>query len=199
GFASIVKAVMPNIVMVQATGKVKGQQYNYIGSGFIIEGNYIVTNAHVIGTNPNQITVRFESSIDEKTYMVKPVYVESGYDLAILEFTGLAKNKFSGLEHLTLRLDPAFGEEAYTVGNPKGFDFSVSKCVISNPKREYKYRDVDEVIQIDMTVNPGNSGGALLDMNNNVLGVITFYPGGINGGIAMCIPSKYIVNILNKL
>ncbi|MCR4660933.1 MAG: hypothetical protein K5765_02900, partial [Clostridia bacterium] len=47
GFASIVKAVMPNIVMVQATGKVKGQQYNYIGSGFIIEGNYIVTNAHV--------------------------------------------------------------------------------------------------------------------------------------------------------
>lgn len=198
-FADVVKAAMPNIVMIEAVGRDGSKEYHFLGSGFIIEGNYVITNAHVVGKDPHKITVRFEASIDEKEYVVKPVYIERGYDLAVLEFTGLAKERIEAFEHFSLNLDPQYGQDAYTIGNPKGFDFSVSKCVVSNPNRQYDFNSVTEVIQVDMTVNHGNSGGALLDMNNNVLGVITFYPTGINGGISMCVPAKYIVKVLNKI
>lgn len=174
---------------------------NNLGAGVLIEGGYVVTNAHVIGKKPKCITARFDSSIDEKIYNLLPVAVEQDYDIAILRFTGLADKKFSAQNNLSLRVSRAqTGEDVYTIGNPLGLEFSVSHGIVSCPSRKTTYpKKVEEVIQADFTANHGNSGGALLDRDNNVLGLITFVPQKSNGGISMCVPSSYIVEVLNNL
>ena len=196
GFDTLVEKVMPSIVMIEA---VKQGNIGSQGSGFIIEGGYVVTNEHVVSANPMSITCKFENSIDNKEYNLKPVMIAREYDLAILEFTGEIANKIKNANNLSLRLDAKYGEEVYTVGNPIGLGFSVSRGVVSNPKRETNYQSIKEVIQTDITANPGNSGGALLDKKNQVIGVITYHPGDIEGAITMCVPSKYIVELLNKI
>ena len=55
------------------------------------------------------------------------------------------------------------------------------------------------MIQTDITINHGNSGGALLDYENNVLGIVTFTPSNIEGGISMSVPSGYIAKVLNTI
>ena len=93
-----------------------------------------------------------------------------------------------------------YGEEVYTIGNPLGIGLSVSRGIVSCPSRNTRYPDaVKAVIQIDITANHGNSGGALLDQYNNVLGILTFIPGDSGGGITMCVPAKYIAEALNRL
>ncbi len=172
-----------------------------LGAGALIEGGYVVTNAHVIGKKPKCITARFDSSIDEKIYNLMPIAVEQDYDIAILRFTGLADKKFSTQNNLSLRIsDVQAGEDVYTIGNPLGLEFSVSHGIVSCPSRKTTYpKKVKEVIQADFTANHGNSGGALLDRDNNVLGLVTFHPQRSNGGISMCVPSSYIVEVLNNL
>jgi len=194
---ALITAALPSIVSIYSF---KNKQCS-VGSGFIVEGGYVVSNAHVIGKNPDCITAKFEPGVDDKSYNLKPVSIASEYDVAIMRFTGLVDKKISARKNLSLRLeDIGFGEEVYTIGNPHGIGLSASHGVISCPNRETDYPAcVDEVIQTDITANHGNSGGALLDKCNNVIGMVTFHPSGIDGGIAMCVPSKYIVNVLNKI
>ena len=171
------------------------------GAGFIVDGGYVITNSHVAGNNPYWITAEFEQSVDEKTYNLIPLCVRPDLDIAVLKFSGFVAKKFAEQENLKFRLENlTYGEDVYTVGNPLGMGLSVSKGVISCPNRESDYPSgVSEVIQTDITANHGNSGGALLDSNNNVLGMLTFVPGNSEGGITMCVPSKYIVQVLNNL
>ncbi len=196
---NIVSAAMPSIVMIESLIKRGDATVMAKGSGFIIEGGYVITNEHVITTNPSTITAKFEEGINKNSFNLKPVKIAPEYDLAILEFTGEMKDKIMNNKSLSLRLECDYGEEVYTIGNPIGLGFSVSKGIISNPKRVTNYKEVKEVIQTDITANSGNSGGALLDKNNNVLGVITYHPGNIEGGITMCVPSSYIVKLLNEM
>ena len=198
-FENIVEDAMKSIVMIEATKQTDTGQVESQGSGFIIDGGYVVTNQHVITNNPISISCRFEEEIDDKLYNLRPVIVAPEFDLAILEFTGAIKDKIASQKNLELRMECKYGEEVYTIGNPIGLGFSVSSGIVSNPKRSTSYNEIREVIQTDITANPGNSGGALLDKENNVLGVITYHPGDIEGGITMCVPSKYIVELLNRI
>jgi S1-C subfamily serine protease len=196
---TLVRCALPSIVVIKA-GKT-GSASVSLGSGFIIDGGYVITNAHVVGDNPEWVTCRFEPKLDEKTYSLMPIAVCPDSDVAVLKFCGAAEDKIKQTSHLSLKLsDVEYGETVYTVGNPLGVGFSVSKGVVSCPDRATSYpKGVSEVIQTDITANHGNSGGALLDKNNNVLGMITFTPGESAGGITMCVPSKYIVQVLNKI
>lgn len=201
-FETLVNSAMQNIVLIKSIFR-RSQKSSIVnsGAGFIIEGGYVITNAHVIGDNPDCVIASFETKIDDKSYNLLPIVVRKNLDVAVLKFTGLMADKIEMRDNLKLRAElPYYGEEVYTVGNPLGIGFSVSKGIISCPNRESNYPSgVDEVIQTDITANHGNSGGALLDNNNNVLGMVTFTPGNSAGGISMCVPSKYIVDVLNSL
>lgn len=200
-FEAKVRQTLPHVVVITSS-YVKGDtRYTSMGSGFIIDDGYIVTNAHVVGSKYDYLTASFEPGIDSKSYELKALAVEPDYDVAILKFKGAAEQKFSSQKHLDFKVDYLeYGEEVYTIGNPLGIGISVSKGVVSCPNRESDYpRLVDEVIQTDITANHGNSGGALFSSDNRVAGMITFSPGSSEGGIAMCVPAKYIIKILNKV
>lgn len=195
-----VEEALPYIVTVRSVKAEGDLTRKTAGSGFIIEGGYVITNAHVAGDDPDCITASFEPRIDGKSYNLLPVKIAPEYDVAVLKFTGLFGDRISARDNLTFRLNGVnFGEEVYTVGNPLGMGLSVSHGVISCPNRASDYKGVKEVIQTDFTVNHGNSGGALLDKCNNVLGMITYFPGESEGGITMCVPAKYIVEVLNNI
>ena len=201
GLESLVAAALPSIVSIEVVKQEKGQKVGSAGSGFIIEGGYVITNAHVVGENPVYIVARFEPGVDKTSYNLMPLAIAPSMDIAVLRFSGLADSKFTAQNNLELRVDQvAYGEDVYTIGNPLGIGLSVSKGVVSCPNRRFGYPPaVPEVIQTDITANHGNSGGALLDMNNNVLGMITFTPSRSEGGMGMCVPSSSIVEVLNKL
>ena len=199
-FATKVNNVLPAIVMVTST-KRKGRYCETShGSGFVIEGGYVITNAHVVGRNPDCIEARFEPSIDKKSHVLYPIAVEEDYDLAVLVFADAHTDRFINMPCVGLNCEPvAYGQEVYTVGNPLGIGLSVSKGIVSCPNRASNYpRRVSSVIQTDITINHGNSGGALFDQNNQVIGVATFVPSKSEGGIGMCIPAVHIQNIINK-
>lgn len=200
-FEARVRNALPCVVMVYSTYHKGRQTVTMCGSGFILEGGYVVTNAHVVGENPKSVTASFEPSVDDKSYNLLPLAVAPEFDVAILRFTGLADERISARENLRLRTEGVqYGEEVYTIGNPLGLGFSVSRGVVSTPLRQGGHRrGVHEVIQTDITANHGNSGGALFDVSNNVLGMITYTPSDSEGGISMCVPSKYIVQVLNKV
>lgn len=192
-FTSLVKMAMPGIVMVYSAP--------LSGAGFVLEGGFVITNAHVIGKRKNDIKARFESTLDSGMYDLALLSVRPEYDVAVLKFSNMENEKLK--EHSILKLKterPAYGEMVYTIGNPLGLTFSVSKGVVSCPNRIRTYPSgVGSVIQVDITANHGNSGGALLDASNNVVGMVTFIDGQSKGGISHCIPSKYIVEVLNSL
>lgn len=200
-FVNKVKYTMPHVLTIQAS-RYEGNVLSCSrGAGFILDGGYVITNAHVIDTDSQLVTASFESGIDPKSYELQKLALEPDYDVAVLRFKGAAGEKISSQKHLDLRLGPVVhGEEVYTIGNPLGMGLSVSRGIISHPNRECGYpKLVPTAIQTDMTINHGNSGGALFSSDNRVVGLITFYPDKSNGGISMAVPSEYIVKVLNKL
>lgn len=202
-FEDLVRQALPHVVLIRAIRKGRECQTISSGAGFIVQGGYVITNYHVVDKQGACIYANFEPGYDEKEYVLSLHAIFPEYDIAVLTFTGLFEKKISFDDHLHLRPGKAdYGEEVYTIGNPLGYGFSVSKGVISCPDRKLENpypKAVDTVIQVDITANHGNSGGALLDQYNNVLGILTFIPGESGGGITMCVPAKYIVEALNKL
>ncbi|MBR2341607.1 MAG: trypsin-like peptidase domain-containing protein [Clostridia bacterium] len=202
GLEGLVRDSLPAIVSILSSIRVsKRKRKTSAGSGFVVEGGYVITNAHVVGDDPEYVIAKFEPSLDNKSYNLLPLIVDHNLDIAVLKFTGDMARRISSNRQLQLRLnDVAYGEKVYTIGNPLGMGLSVSDGIVSCPDRTTNYpRNAKYVIQTDITVNHGNSGGALLDVNNRVLGVITFFPNGSEGGIGMCVPSEYVVKVLNRL
>lgn len=196
-FRDLVKMGLPNVTAVFSN---YGKECS-TGAGFLLNGGFIITNAHVVGEAPASLCVRFEPALDPKMYDMQVLGLFPEYDIAVLGFKGAAKERFAARRGLLLRVGPvSYGEQVYTVGNPLGLGLSVSRGIVSCPARETAYtKAVREVVQADFTANHGNSGGALLDSENRVIGMVTFTPSAAEGGIAMCVPSKYIVEALNKL
>ncbi len=114
-------------------------------------------------------------------------------------------------KHFSLRTEGVkHGEFAYTIGNPLGLGLSIAQGVVSNPHcTSIAAGRWDSVIQTDISAHHGNSGGALFDQNNNVIGMITFTPcvqvegqpelsvGASN--LAMCVPAEYIAQAIKQI
>ena len=200
-FESLVSDSLPAIVMITASKRQGNRRSVSAGSGFIVEGGYVVTNAHVVGSDPDSVVGNFEPSIDDKSYNLLPLLIDPKLDVAILKFTGMAATKVSSRRQLEFRVKGVgYGEKVYTIGNPLGIGVSVSQGIVSCPDRGTNYpQNVKTVIQTDITLNHGNSGGALMDTANNVIGMVTFMPGNSEGGIGMCVPAEYIVGALNRV
>ena len=143
------------------------------GSGFIVskEGR-ILTNNHVVD-GVDKITVSLQlSDGSKKTYPAKIVGSDPTYDLAVIKI-----DPDGDLPVLELGDSDAVevGEYVVAIGNPYGFEHSVTVGVISAKNRSIHAQDVnfDDFLQTDAAINPGNSGGPLLDMDGKVVGINT--------------------------
>jgi serine protease Do len=169
-----------------------------LGSGFIVSPDgFIVTNAHVV-ENAEEITVRLT---DKRELKAKVVGADTRSDVAVLkvEATGLPVVKIGDTSKLRV------GEWVIAIGSPFGFANTVTAGIVSAKSRENLAGDpnLDAIpfIQTDVAVNPGNSGGPLLNMKGEVIGINSqiFSRTGSFAGISFSIPIDYAFNIADQI
>ena len=143
------------------------------GSGFIVtKDGQILTNNHVVdGMDKITVSVLLKDG-SKKTYPAKVIGNDPTYDLAVIKIEPDAE-----LPVLELGDSDALevGEYVVAIGNPYGFEHSITVGVISAKNRSIHAQDVnfDDFLQTDAAINPGNSGGPLLDMDGKVIGINT--------------------------
>ena len=158
------------------------------GSGFVWDdAGHIVTNYHVVqGGNAAQVTLA-----DHSTYDADLIGVYPDGDIAVL-WINAPKDKLHqipiGSSH-----DLQVGQSAFAIGNPFGLDQTLTTGVISATGRQIEsvtHHRIKNMIQTDAAVNPGNSGGPLLDSAGRLVGMNTaiYSPSGASVGIGFAIP-----------
>jgi S1-C subfamily serine protease len=154
------------------------------GSGFIINSDgEILTNYHVV-KGATQLTVKLP---DQKVYKAKVLGTDDSHDLALIKIE-------AGRKLPTLRLGDSdalvVGQKVEAIGNPFGFDGTLTTGIVSSLGRDIQTEDekLEGMIQTDAAINPGNSGGPLLDSHGNVIGINTAIYGQGNLGIGFAMP-----------
>jgi serine protease Do len=141
-----------------------------VGSGFVLHPDgYVVTNAHVVLKTKDQ-TVIFS---DKKEYKASPVAIDVKNDLAVLKID--AGHPLPAL-HLGRSDDLMIGETVVAIGNPLGYEHTLTTGVVSAVNRRLRFsQDVEYtgLIQTDASINPGNSGGPLLNILGELIGINT--------------------------
>ncbi|HLX22142.1 MAG TPA: DegQ family serine endoprotease [Usitatibacter sp.] len=169
-----------------------------LGSGFIVSADgFIVTNAHVV-ENAEEITVRLN---DKREFKAKVVGSDTRSDVAVLKVdaTALPTVKIGDVSKLRV------GEWVIAIGSPFNFTNSVTAGIVSAKFRDNLSGDpnLDAVpfIQTDVAVNPGNSGGPLLNMRGEVVGINSqiFSRTGSFAGISFAIPIDYAYNVADQI
>jgi serine protease Do len=169
-----------------------------LGSGFIVSPDgFIVTNAHVV-ENAEEITVRLN---DKREFKAKVIGADTRSDVAVIkvEAKDLPTVKIGDMSKLRV------GEWVVAIGSPFGFANTVTAGIVSAKSRENLSGDpnLDAVpfIQTDVAVNPGNSGGPLLNMRGEVIGINSqiFSRTGSFAGISFAIPIDYAFNVADQL
>ena len=164
------------------------------GSGFIVDGNegYILTNNHVVG-DADKITVTL---LDGRTFEASLVGKDPTFDLAVVQV------KADNLPSLELGDSDAaeVGEWVVAIGNPHGFENSVTAGIISAKNRTLQAADVNfrGFLQTDAAINPGNSGGPLIDMKGRVIAINTAIVPYAQG-LGFAVPVNMAKQIMNDL
>ncbi|NCU30124.1 trypsin-like serine protease, partial [Candidatus Saccharibacteria bacterium] len=140
------------------------------GTGWVTEGGYIVTNQHVIEGH-TWISVRFNNS-SAREYAAQVVIADENNDLAVLKLNDENENRPRGLP-IAAKL-PKIGAEVFTIGYPKsdvmGMNPKVTNGIVSALSG---IKDDPRVIQTTVAIQSGNSGGPLLNMKGEVVGITT--------------------------
>jgi len=165
-----------------------------LGSGFIIDSTgIIVTNNHVIN-DAEDILVRFE---DGQEYEAKVVGADPLSDLAILKIKSDKKFKpvkFGDSDKARI------GDWVIAIGNPLGLSGTVTAGIISARNRNIGMSRYEDFIQTDASINQGNSGGPLFNMDGDVIGINTaIYGRQGNIGIGFSIPSNNAKIVIDQL
>lgn len=164
----IAKRVLPSVVSIEIYGKESKYAPIAQGSGIIMTSNgYIITNAHVIEGATSGINVVLNN---KTTYSATLVGMDKKTDLAVIKVNAkkLVAADFGDSDELIL------GEEVVAIGSPAGLYGSITKGIVSGLDRRIKTDKNNQLmscIQIDAAVNPGNSGGALVNMYGQVVGI----------------------------
>jgi len=176
------------------------QQREGQGSGVIFnKQGYILTNHHVVG-NADRVTIAL--SQDEKAFEATLVGTDPANDLAILKIKDpprdLTTIPLGTSENLQV------GQKVYAIGNPFGFNRTLTSGIISALGRPLKTEDgniVEGAIQTDASINPGNSGGPLIDSSGKLIGINTMIvsPSGGSVGIGFAIPIDTIKELIPEL
>ena len=222
-FADLAEKLMPSVVNISSTQTIKSspnqlpfqfppgspfedmfKEFNTpterkataLGSGFIIdETGVVVTNNHVI-QGAEDIFVSVNGS---KEYKAKVIGTDPYMDLAVLKID--TDTKFIPVEFGDS--DKArIGDWVVAIGNPFGFGGTVTSGIISSRNRDIGLTRYDDFIQTDASINQGNSGGPLFDLNGKVIGINTaiIAPGSSGSiGIGFAIPSNPAAKVINQL
>ena len=180
--------------MFKEFGTPQERKSSALGSGFIIdEKGIVVTNNHVI-QGADDIIVRVDG---DKEYKAKVLGADPLSDIAVLQLE--AKEKFLPVKFGDS--DKArIGDWVIAIGNPFGLGGTVTSGIISARNRSIGLSRYEDYIQTDASINSGNSGGPLFDMNGDVIGINTAILGR-NGsiGIGFSIPSNSAKIVINQL
>jgi serine protease Do len=166
-----------------------------LGSGFIVNQNgTIITNNHVIN-NAEDIVVK----VGDKEYEAKVLGADPYSDLAVLKIN--SKDKFTPVKFGNS--DKArVGDWVVAIGNPFGLGGTVTSGIISARNRDINLTRYDDFIQTDASINQGNSGGPLFDLEGDVIGINTaiIAPGQAGSvGIGFAIPANAASNVITQL
>src|SRR5947208_2637200 len=169
-----------------------------IGAGFVIEGNRIMTNAHVV-SNSRYLTV--ERDGDPNKYQAKVLFVAHDCDLALI--TVDSPNFFKNMLPLKLGGIPELESTVSAYGYPLGGErMSVTTGIVSRIDFQlYTHSSIDShlAVQISAQINPGNSGGPVMQ-NTKVVGVaFQGYTGDVAQGVAYMIPTPVIQRFLKDI
>tara|TARA_Y100000590_G_C15653320_1_gene989626 strand:+ start:194 stop:1663 length:1470 start_codon:yes stop_codon:yes gene_type:complete len=166
-----------------------------LGSGFVIdESGYIVTNNHVIG-DADQIEVVFQ---DETKLSAELVGKDPKVDIAVLKVK--PKKRLKALKWGDSSKSKV-GDWVLAIGNPFGLGGTVTAGIISAKSRDIRMGQYDSFIQTDASINKGNSGGPMFNMNGEVIGINSaiFSPSGGSVGIGFAIPSTMAIDVIEQL
>ena len=180
--------------MFKEFGTPQERQSSALGSGFIIdETGIVVTNNHVI-EGAEDIIVQVNGG---KEYKAKVIGADPLSDIAVLQID--VKEKFMPVKFGDS--DKArIGDWVIAIGNPFGFGGTVTSGIISARNRSIGLSRYEDYIQTDASINSGNSGGPLFDMNGDVIGINTAILGRSgNVGIGFSIPSNSAKIVINQL
>jgi len=180
--------------MFKEFGTPQKKKASALGSGFIIDSKGIViTNNHVI-KGAEDIIVRVEG---DKEYKAKVLGTDPLSDIAVLKIE--SKEKFKPVRFGDS--DKArIGDWVIAIGNPFGLGGTVTSGIISARNRDIGLTRYEDYIQTDASINQGNSGGPLFDMNGDVIGINTAILGQSGSiGIGFAIPSNSAKKVINQL
>ena len=164
--------IRPSVVRVNRKGKGEDDADRGVGTGVIIqEDGTILTNLHVVA-GADRVEVEF---FDGSTSEADVTGVQPEHDLAIIQAKSLPDDMKPATLRSTAGLMP--GDEVVAVGHPFGIGPSTSAGVISGLRRDYVNpkgkRVLSNLIQFDAAANPGNSGGPLITLQGEVVGIVT--------------------------
>lgn len=165
-----------------------------IGSGFIISTDgYILTNAHVVA-EADEVTIRLA---DAREFKGKIVGVDTRTDVALLKVnaTGLPTVTLGNSENLKV------GEWVAAIGSPFGFINTITAGIVSAKGRSLADESFVPFIQTDVAVNPGNSGGPLLNLKGEVVGINSAIYSRTGGymGVSFAIPIEVALDVSKQL
>jgi S1-C subfamily serine protease len=180
---AVYKRALPSVVNITSTAMKADFFYRPIpvqgqGSGFILDKEgHILTNNHVI-EDAQLVEVTLSNG---KHYKATVVGIDNNHDLALLQIKDA-----SDLTPATLAesSNPVVGQRVYAIGNPFGFSGTMTRGIISAIRSVQmpSGNKIEDAIQTDASVNPGNSGGPLLNSRGEVIGITTLIASNPNGG-----------------
>lgn len=203
-FTSAAHAVTPAVVNIQTTSEMdndfwhKGVVSTSTGSGVIIsKDGYIVTNSHVVeGSTGIEVTLN-----DNRKFEAEIIGVDASTDLALLRIEGkkLPWLPFGNSDSLKV------GEWVIAVGNPFNLESTVTAGIVSAKGRSIDILEgqdrIESFIQTDAAVNPGNSGGALVNTNGELIGINTaiITHSGRYEGYSFAVPANLVRKVIRDI
>lgn len=216
--APMLEEVLPGVVNVVATGRVREQAHpllddpffrhffnaprqpryretQSIGSGVIVDAQqgYVVTNHHVVESG-SEYLVRLG---DDREFPATLIGVDPETDLAVVQIEAdqLTAIPFPRTDDLRV------GDFVVAIGNPFGLRQTVTSGIVSALGRHGLGRGYEDYIQTDASINPGNSGGALVNLRGELVGINTMIYSNSGGsiGIGFAIPASMVRRITNAI
>src|SRR5437764_2298112 len=173
----------------------KPRKATSLGSGFVIDqAGYIITNNHVIA-DADEITVKLQDDTEIKAELVGR---DTKTDVAVLKVKTtkpLVAAKWGDSDKARV------GDWVLAIGNPFGLGGSVTAGILSARQRDINSGPYDDFLQTDASINRGNSGGPMFNMDGEVIGINTaiYSPSGGSIGIGFAIPSYLAKNVTHEL
>ena len=179
---------------------------SYGSAVFIKDDGTLISNAHMVAYKQAGVYKEFESyeirfSFEKEYRAVTLIKYDLSLDLSVLkldEINGVNFKKIKTGDSSKI----ASGDKVYAIGNGMNHGIGITNGLISLPQVNIDYEDnIRNVIQCDLVINEGNSGGALLDDRGKLIGITSFRlkdnSGNVIYGIAFCIPVNIVFDYLN--